>query len=321
MNISIKFYQLNHRSLWDEFCYKNRGVDFTYQRRYLEYRNNEINDKSLIFEDNDTGKLCGVFPLAMPDSKSRVVVSHPYLTFGGCIVSKEIDIFTYLELLEKALCQLTSEGFIALRYRCRPTIYESVLSVAAEYMLTRRHGSTVNLNLSSIIKLKQENTSSSRRTRALKKASKSNLSIRKLDSDLSLFWRTLECEIAERYNSKLVHTYNDFTNIRTSFSENILCYGVFSSERLISGAIIYVYSNVWKLQYSFSTIEGRNLNAIDWLYSNLLKKARSLGFEYFDFGTSNNGNEMFSIQRGLFEFKMGFGCSLSTYRTLEVPLK
>ena len=163
--------------------------------------------------------------------------------------------------------------------------------------------------------------SSSRRIRALKKARKSNLSIRKLDSDLSLFWRTLECEIAERYNSQLVHTFNDFTNIRTSFSETILCYGVFSSERLISGAIIYVYSNVWKLQYSFSTIEGRNLNAIDWLYSNLLKKARSLGFEYFDFGTSNNSNEMFSIQRGLFEFKMGFGCSLSTYRTLEVPLK
>ena len=38
------------------------------------------------------------------------------------------------------------------------------------------------------------------------------------------------------------------------------------------GAIIYVYSNVWKLQYSFSTIEGRNLNAIDW-HSNLFEEA------------------------------------------------
>ena len=201
MNVTIKFYKLNHRRLWDEFCHKNREVDFTYQRSYLEYKNNNINDRSLIFEDLDSGKICGIFPLAKPDSKSRVVVSHPYLTFGGCVVSKDIDIFTYLELLEKALVLLKSEGFIALRYRCRPSIYESVLSVASEYMLTRRHGTVISLNLSSIINLKNENTRSSRRKRAYMKARKNKLSIKKLDTDLSLFWKTLECEIAERYNS------------------------------------------------------------------------------------------------------------------------
>ena len=73
------------------------------------------------------------------------------------------------------------------------------------------------------------------------------------------------------------------------------------------------------VQYGHATSQGKADGALDFLYTRLMERYRNLGFQYFDFGTSNEqGGRV--LNASLIAQKEGFGGRGIAYKTFVIQL-
>ncbi|MGL5317349.1 MAG: GNAT family N-acetyltransferase, partial [Bacteroidales bacterium] len=155
------------------------------------------------------------------------------------------------------------------------------------------------------------------RRKGIRKAEKAALFLPE-QSDLAAFWEILTRNLSEKYATHPVHTLSEMAYLRQRFPENILLYTVASEEEVLAGVVIYLCDQVAHVQYISASEKGKQLGALDYLFSTLILERYS-AVEYFDFGSSTENMGLMLNEALLFQ-KEGFGGRGIIYPIYELQI-
>ena len=139
--------------------------------------------------------------------------------------------------------------------------------------------------------------------------------------DLSQFWNMLKERLDQRYNASPVHSLAEIQLLQSRFPENIQQWTVSNpdSGALLGGTLLFISGPTVKCQYIASSEQGRECNALDYLFYVLIEKFKQLGFRYFDLGPScEQGGHV--LNTGLVNQKLGYGARAVSYTTYRLSL-
>lgn len=302
--LSVQRFSSSRDIEWDLFCQNSWNGTFLQSRRFLNYHQDRFEDFSfLIYLEN---QLVGLAPFARDRDDYEHVISHPGTSFGGIVRASVLN----GELLTSAFRLLRDElvglGFEKLTVKHVPLIYHMQPSQDEVFSMWALGGSSSKTLLSSTIDLRSEVNKSSRRKRGLNLAVRSGLSIVEGFDWLGKLWKVVERNLAERYGVKPVHNLDEIRKIAELFPENVLTFAAISSDKVVAGTIIFRSNLVWHAQYIASSDLGRACSALDYVFEEVIAKARKAGARYFDFGVSNERDGI-TLNEGLYKFKSEFG--------------
>jgi hypothetical protein len=143
-----------------------------------------------------------------------------------------------------------------------------------------------------------------RRRRNIKKALRADVRICESD-DWASYWDLLTNVLKERFGTKPVHSLDEIQLLRSRFPGNIRLFTASVEEELVGGVVIYETDRVAHAQYIAASDRGREIGALDLLFSFLLDETFAQK-PYFDFGISNENDGRY-LNAGLMEQKEGFG--------------
>lgn len=297
---------------WNKIVSDSRNGTFLINRKYLDYHSDRFTDHSLLFElDGDT---IALFPA---NERERVIYSHQGLTYGGVIMTARCKGAVVLEMFEMLLSYYREQGFDELIYKPIPHIYHTKPSEEDLYALFRNKAKVISCGISSTINLTEEISFNSLRSRGIKKALSNNIEIKE-ESDFSSFWEILTTNLEMRHSVSPVHSLAEITLLKSRFPENIHLFTATKEGEVLAGVVIYETGGCIHSQYIASSQEGRNLSALDLLFSYLIKE-RYKDSKYFDFGISTEENGEI-LNKGLLSQKEGFGASATIYKSYKIKL-
>jgi hypothetical protein len=245
------------------------------------------------------------------------------LTYGGFVLSTKNTVEQVMELFDETVSYLEAEGFETFHYKQMPTIYHQCPSQEDEYALWR-HGATLEgCNISCTVPLAgtpQQPPFERRRRRGVVRAEEAGYQIVE-DASLEVFWPIMVNNLQERYDASPVHSLAEMQLLQDSFPQNIQCFlCVDSMKEAQAGAVVFLTNPMTvHVQYGHATSQGKADGALDFLYTRLMERYRNLGFQYFDFGTSNE-QEGRVLNASLIAQKEGFGGRGIAYKTFVIQL-
>ncbi len=297
--IRVAQYSPEHQLLWDSFVEHSKNGVFLFYRDYMEYHSDRFRDHSLLFFKN--GKVIGLLPANI---KNDTLYSHEGLTFGGIISGYDMKIPIIMEIFEKLAKHCKEEGVTKIMYKAIPYIYHSIPADEDLYALFRYNAELIGRNVTSSIYVPSKLKFDESRTRAIKKAQKNNLVVRR-NYDFRTFMRIVEEVLVERHGVKPVHTPEEIELLASRFPDNIKLFASHKNDAMLAGVILYESRNVAHAQYIANSNEGRDLGALELVFAYLIhdcyKEKR-----YFDFGISTEKlGQVLNV--GLIMHKEGFG--------------
>lgn len=297
--IEVVRYEKSKKAEWDEFISTSKNGTFLHKRDYMEYHADRFEDYSVLIYKKK--RLIAAFPA---NRKEATIYSHQGLTFGGLISdnnSKTTDILIYFEALNAFF---SSNNIARVEIRELPSIYCSHFSDELKYMLFMNRAQLSACNLASVIDLKAPLKISRLRKRSLNKAKEHPLAIA-FSEDYTAFWNIMTKNMWIKYKQKPVHIVEEMLHLKQLFPDNIKLVTAKLNNEVVAGAVIYIFSNVVKVQYAHASSLGKQVGAIDTIYFQLIN-IFSKNFQYLDFGHSNEQNGAV-LNHGLINQKEGFG--------------
>jgi hypothetical protein len=304
--------------VWDAFLAEHPAATFIHSRRFLAYHQDRFEDVSLAVFCGE--KLVGVFNAALHPADRSLVVSHPGSTFGGLLVSEQLQPGQVFLVL-KAICVHYRDCYGAkkLTYKAVPQIFHRRPYQIDLSCLFRLDARLVNLDLCSTIDLSERSAVSQRRRRSLKKARSGQL---QLSSDLCYlpeFWRILDANLRQRYGVAPVHTIDEIVLLTQLFQETIKLSVALLNGTVVAGIVFFDFGLTLHTQYVAAGAVGRKMSALDLIIESAIAEAGNLGKRYFNFGISTE-NGGYAVNESLYQFKMEFGSGSTAYQTFELNL-
>jgi hypothetical protein len=302
------------RERWNEFALRSKNGTFLFNRDYMEYHRDRFEDQSFVLLDADD-RWVALFPAARKDA---VTTSHAGLTYGGLVVDGSMTTAAMLDALRSTADTLAAEGAERLRYKTVPAIYHKVPAEEDRYALFRAGARLYRRDVLSVVNLRAERKVQERRKRGVKRAERAGIEIRRSD-DWPAFFRVLQGNLADRHDTKPVHSCEEMRLLAGRFPRNIILFGAFRASELLGGAVVYESDLVAHVQYIASSADGRELSCLDLLFERLI------GVEYaakawFDFGSSTE-DEGRTLNEGLAAQKEGFGARAVAHDFYEMDLR
>lgn len=309
-------YNKERENEWNDFVAHSKNGTFMLDRRYMDYHSDRFEDCSVVIEDKN--RIFAVFPANLKRDEG-IVYSHQGLTYGGLIMSNEIDTTKVLEAFE-LICDYYRKAFGVkhIIYKPIPYIYWRQPSAEDEYALWRNNAKQIACGLSTCINLKQPIAYKYSRRYVIRKAQKQGLRVERTD-DIAEYWQILNEVLHKRHNLTPVHTAEEMILLKDRFSEKIRLFAVRDNEgNMIAGSYIYIYNNVVHTQYMSATDEARQCGALDLLIDYLIKEFAPT-HQWLDFGISTEDNGHW-LNEGLIFQKEGFGGRGVCYNQYEIKL-
>jgi hypothetical protein len=310
--ISVSKYSPEYKKLWDDFVSNSKNGIFLFYRDYMEYHSDRFCDHSLLFFKNRT--LMGLLPANIRDD---TLYSHGGLTFGGVISGYNMRIPLMLDIFEKLVEHCKEERITEILYKAIPYIYHSIPADEDLYALFRYNAKLVGRNVTTSIYLPSKLKFDESRARAIKKAQKNNLVVKR-SYDFRRFMQIVENVLVERHGTKPVHTPEEIELLASRFSGNIKLFSSYKNDVMVAGVIMYESRNVAHAQYIANSNEGRDIGAeevvFDYLINDYYKAKR-----YFDFGISTEQTGQF-LNVGLVRHKEGFGARAAVHDFYQLSL-
>ena len=291
--LKIRTYQFSSQDFdeWNAFVAQSKNGTFLLDRRYMDYHQERFRDYSLMFYSKD--KLVAVMPAHHDDV---TVYSHGGLSYGGLIISPKISTAQVCELFRDLNYSLKLNQFKRVVYKSIPWIYHRLPSEEPLFALTKVCGASI---------LSRE-------------AAKAGVRVVE-QNDFAPFWYVLERNLMMRHHTRPVHSLNEITLLKSRFPQNIRLFTACCGDEIVGGTVLYIDRDVVKTQYISASERGREIGALDELFSSLLNRFADEGYTYFDFGTSNMpGSD--DLHDSLIFQKEGFGARAVCYDTYEWTL-
>lgn len=311
-NILCKRYEPSMEQVWDMAVEESRNGTFLIKRQYLDYHTDRFTDHSLLFEMN--GDIIALFPA---NEQGSVIYSHQGLTYGGLIMTSRCKGALVLDIFEKILAYYRNLNFVELIYKPIPHIYHTKPAEEDLYALYRNKAQIESCGISSTINLSQEAIFNSLRNRGVKKALVNGVAVKE-EFTFGPFWELLTQNLQSRHSVLPVHSLSEIELLKGRFPENIRLYTASKSGELLAGVVIYETKTCVHSQYIATSQKGRDLSALDLLFSYLIKE-RYREVKYFDFGISTEQKGEI-LNKGLLSQKEGFGASATIYSSYKITL-
>jgi len=312
--IEIRRYESKDTRLWNEFIASAKNATFLFNRNFMDYHKERFDDYSLLcFKE---GKLVAVLPANYKEGK---LYSHQGLTYGGLIIQSKTKFEDYVLIFEKTLKYLTKNKVEYLFLKELPAIYTSNPSGEFEYIQFLLEASIIRVDVSSTIKNSNIIPFSSSRKEGCKRALKRGLKIIEED-EMGAFWNEILIpNLKEKHNTSPVHSLDEITQLKQSFSKNIRQFNVYDRDKLVAGTTIFETDKVAHTQYISGNEDKSILGSLDFLHHYLISEVFK-DKTFFDFGISTE-NQGKSVNKGLLFWKEGFGARATTYKTYKIETK
>ena len=222
-----------------------------------------------------------------------------------------------LEIWEAFMTYCKSEGIATIVYKSIPHIYSPYPSEDDLYALFRQGAVLKEVNLSSTIDLRNPLGFNMSKRQQLRKAHKCDITISETD-DYERFWEILSVCLAERHDSKPVHSIDEIRLLVSRFPDNIKLYAVSDDEGMQAGVCMFDTGHVFHSQYTATTAKARKNCYLTALYDYLINLGA--GHAYFDFGISNEDRGAY-LNEGLLNQKSSMGGQGVVYSIYEIKVK
>ncbi len=316
--MNIHRYTCQDKSLWDAFVRDSKNGTFLFERAYMDYHSDRFTDHSLMYYD-DKNRLLALMPAnEVKRDAGLQLYSHQGLTYGGLVLSAKATVEQVMQLFDDTVAYLKQNGFTALHYKQMPTIYHQCPSQEDEYALWR-HGATLEgCNISCTVPLAatpQQPPLERRRRRGVVRAEELGYHLVE-GASLEVFWPIMVNNLQERYDAMPVHSLAEMQLLQGRFADRIQCFLCLDSADVPqAGAVVFCANPMTvHVQYGHATHQGKADGSLDLLYTRLMQRYRSLGYQYFDFGTSNEQGGRI-LNETLIAQKEGFGGRGIAYKT------
>jgi Acetyltransferase (GNAT) domain len=316
---AVRSYEPGLAEIWDDLVGRSCNGTMLHTRGFISYHGDRFRDRSLVLEDR-RGKVVGVFPAAADRSDPELVVSHPGLTYGGLVHDGSVRGASMIGALEEIASCYRSLGCRRLRYKAVPAIYHVAPADDDLYALFRLGARRYRCDLSAAIDLSHRGRVSQLRVRSRKRAEAAGVSADEGWSEIASFWRILECHLDSRYGVSPVHSLGEIELLHDRFPDEIILIAAKIGEVLIGGTVLFLAGPVLHMQYTATTEEGRAKLVTDFVMERAIDLARQLGCRFFDFGTSTV-DQGWSLNQGLYQFKVSFGAGGAVYDHYELDLR
>jgi len=308
---TIKKYDQNDYSVWNDFVAQAKNATFLFHRDFMEYHKDRFEDFSLLVFDDE--KLLAILPA---NKKGNILYSHQGLTYGGLVYTEQTKQKAVIDILREVLFFLNENNFEIIHLKTLPSIYQLKPAEEILYALFLAEAKLVRRDALSVIDLQQEKTISKIRKRGLKKAISNKLIIKE-DNQFELFWsKILIPNLEKTHDATPVHSIEEINKLKALFPENIHQFNVYKNDEIVGGTTIFETKNVAHCQYISKNPDEEDLGSLDYLFHYLIHE-RFSEKPFFDFGISNE-NQGKKLNEGLAYWKESFGASTIVHDFYEV---
>ena len=310
----IKRYTPAFANEWNQFVAASKNGTFLFDRRYMDYHADRFEDCSLMVYYKSE-----LYALLPANRRNDTLYSHQGLTYGGLLMTSDSKTAVVRDAFVAVNAFLRQEGITRVIYKHIPWVYASLPSEEDVFALHHVCKAQIcSRDVATVVKLSHRLPLSELRRRCVKKAQKAGVEIREVQN-CSAFWPLLEDNLKTRYNARPVHSLEEITLLKSRFPQQIRLFVACKDGRVIGGTLLYICARTIKTQYISANEEGRQVGALDLLFTTLLDKCSENGMDYFDFGTSNRA-ENNDLNDSLIFQKEGFGGRAVCYDTYEYSL-
>ncbi len=288
-------YDKSWENVWDHFV-KNTSLNgsFLQMRCFLNYHKNRFVDHSLIFLKGQ--EVVAVMPACEGDGGERLI-SHAGATFGGIVIGKEwAKLSEFQWILEELETYVVVEGFKELEIRMPSWLYQSNdFHMEILDFILKNHGFNDMFEVGFYMDLQNmdedfEKYYAPLRRRKLKKAGKNGLQFKLLknDDDKKEFYNVLE-DNYRKFETHPVHSYEEMRDLEQHcIPGNLFFYGVFLQDIMIAGSMVFDFNEkkTFHTQYLASKRDYLEYCPNEFLYTNLIKESRKLGYRFISFGNA-----------------------------------
>jgi len=270
----------------------------------MEYHQNRFEDCSLMVYNRED--LIAIFPA---NKSNDVVYSHQGLTYGGLFFKEEISSTQLEDLFELLFDFFKTQNVQSVIVKLIPEFYCSQSLKTIGCLQRLEHSSVLKQNVVMAVDFNQDLKINKAKIKRFKKLQTNGFSIKEGRLEFRVFWnRILLKRLAEKHNSKPVHTLSEIEYLQSKFEEEIIQYNIYCDDEILAGITIFKKGNVVKSQYGMASVEGEKLNALDMLFVSLIYKFKAEGMHYFSMGTVSNDSEL-GYSKGMLNQKRELGCS------------
>lgn len=308
---------------WNACVAQTRSASFLFCRAYMDYHASRFPDASLLFYSRRS-QLLAVLPACQSPADASLVVSHAGLTYGGLLTTSAVTTALACHMLRAACLHYAAQGYREFIYKPAPYIYKEYPAEEDLYAVFRLNGRLLTRAASSVIRLVEPLPWSTLRRRKVRKAAAQPALVVESDAaQAPAFWQLLDAVLSTRHGVHPVHTLAEMQLLMERFPRDMRLFTVHvgADKHLCAGCLMYFTRCVAHVQYIAASDEGRDIGALDYLFSHLLSHIGQVapGSRYFDFGISTEqGGSV--LNEGLIFQKEGYGARTVCYDSYVLPL-
>ena len=295
----ITRYTPDKADVWNQFVAQSKNGTFLLDRRYMDYHSDRFADHSLMVYRR--GRLYALMP---GNVAGDTFYSHQGLTYGGLVMNDRCtasDVMSIFRLLNGGL---RGEGIHKVVYKPTPWIYHQQPSEEDLYAIIEVCGATLTRSISSAISRENRNEWYRIRKCGANSALKAGVTVKEA-TDFRSFWKILTRNLNERYGLNPVHTVEEIELLHGRLPDNIRLFLACEGTDVVGGTVLYVTDRVVHSQYIAASPRGKELHALDLLFSSVIDEALK-HHAYFDFGISTERHGTY-LNENLIYQKEGFG--------------
>lgn len=301
---SIRPYQESDYELWNTFVSAAKNATFLFHRDFMEYHKERFEDFSLLVFDKV--KLVAVLPANRVDNK---VYSHQGLTYGGLVYASKLKIEKIEVILDLLFDFFKSKRIEHFYLHPIPSFYLGQGNAAIDFFLMKKGAQLYRKEMNMVAHLHQEVPISKSKLKHFRRTEVLGLRVVE-ETNFQPFWeKILEPRLAEKYDTKPVHSLAEIQLLHERFPKNIKQFSAYLEDKIVAGITIFEFENGVKSQYGATSKKGEKYRALDFLFISLLDVFQKRGKHFFDMGIVNDSGEK-GFHSGLLQQKEELGCTV-----------
>lgn len=309
----IKRYSPEQQETWDKYVAKTKNATFLFYRNYMDYHAERFRDHSLMFFIGK--RLHSILPA---HEEGTSFCSHLGLTYGGLLMDQAVTTNEVVTLFSELNDYLRAKGFTQVIYRAIPWVYHRLPAEEDLYAMFWKCGARLKQRMAgTVIFMDGQLPWRKDHRRRLKDAHEAGIRVER-NSSLADFWKILEENLKQRFDTSPVHTLQEMELLKSRFPDKIIQYNAYQGNEIVGGITFYVMNNVLHGQYSATNETGKRTGAMEAIYEQVMFHDFK-DIRYLDFGTSNEDGGRI-LNEGLIDHKEGYGGRTVMYDTYEWTL-
>ena len=213
---------------------------------------------------------------------------------------------------------LRAKGFTQVIYRAIPWVYHRLPAEEDLYAMFWKCGARLKQRMAGTVIFMDGGLPWRKdHRRRLKDAHEAGIRVER-NSCLADFWKILEENLKQRFDTSPVHTLQEMELLKSRFPDKIIQYNAYQGNEIVGGITFYVMNNVLHGQYSATNETGKRTGAMEAIYEQVMFHDFK-DIRYLDFGTSNEDGGRI-LNEGLIDHKEGYGGRTVMYDTYEWTL-